>query len=178
VFYILLERMRGMSGKLLVSPPSEAEAWTKDAMMKHPLPVGLTELIVKGVWPSMNGPSMTAQQLSPIVPADRVRQFAAQESLICLQPPPFRTLAVEMAAWKTDEFWKQFGALDQIDPEHALIIGDFGLGSEAPVILDFARNPSNPPVLWLRWGPNRQTEWVQGAKDFSEFAEMLGLTQS
>jgi hypothetical protein len=66
-------------------------------------------------------------------------------------------------------------AADQIDPEKALIIGDFGLGSDSPIILDFARNASNPPVLRLRWGPDQRNEWVQGARDFDEFAEMLGL---
>jgi len=62
------------------------------------------------------------------------------------------------------------------DPERALLIGDFGLGSDSPIILDYARNPSRPPVLRLRWGPQGQgNEWVQGACDFEEFAEVLGL---
>jgi hypothetical protein len=108
--------------------------------------------------------------------ANRVRRFAKEESLICLQPPPFTTIAQQQAAGGTDGFWKRFGALDQIVPEKALIIGDFGLGSDSPIILDFARNASNPPVLRLRWGPNRCNEWVQGARDFDEFAAMLGLT--
>jgi len=120
---------------------------------------------------------MTAQQLKPIVAADRVRRFAPEESLICLQPPPFHSLADEMAAGDTRDFWEQFGALEQIVPEQALIIGDFGLGSDAPVILDFARDASNPPVLRLRWGPDRRNEWVQGARDFDEFAQVLGLTE-
>jgi len=146
-------------------------------MAELPLPPGLTRLLGTGAWPSADGPSMTAQQLNPSISADRVRRFAAEESLICLQPPPFLTIAQVQAAGGAGDFGERFGALDQIVPEKALIIGDFGLGSDSPVILDFARNASNPPVLRLRWGPDRRTEWVQGARDFDELAEMLGLTE-
>jgi hypothetical protein len=38
---------------------------------------------------------MTAQDCQPIVAAERVRLFAADESRICLQPPPFPTIADE-----------------------------------------------------------------------------------
>lgn len=138
--------------------------------------MGLTRLIEAGVWPSSNSPSMTAQEFDPLMPADRVQRFAQEESLICLHSPPFTTIAQYQAAGGADDFWERFGALDQIVPEKALIIGDFGLGSDSPIILDFARNPSDPPVLRLRWGPDRRNEWVQGARNFDELAEMLGLT--
>jgi hypothetical protein len=118
---------------------------------------------------------MISQQLHPSIPADCVRRFAAEESLICLQPPPFPTVPQERAAGGAGDFWERFGALDQIVPEKSLIIGDFGLGSDSPVILDFARDAFNPPVLRLRWGLDRRNEWVQGARDFDEFAELLGL---
>lgn len=147
-------------------------------MIEFPLPEGLARLLATGVWPSANGPSMTAQQLNPSRPADRVQRFASEESLICLQPPPFPTIAQQRAAGGAGDFWERFGALDQIVPEKALIIGDFGLGSDSPVILDFASDASNPPVLRLRWGPDQRNEWVQGARDFNEFAEMLGLTDA
>jgi hypothetical protein len=149
----------------------------ENGVMELPLPARLTYLLATGVWPSADGPSMIAQQLNPSISADRVRRFAAEESLICLQPPPFPTIAQERAAGGAGDFWDRFGALDQIVPEKALIIGDFGLGSDSPVILDYARNASNPPVLRLRlhWGPDRRNEWVQGAQDFDEFTEILGL---
>ena len=121
---------------------------------------------------------MNEQQLHPIIAADRVRRFAAEETLICLQPPPFPTIAKVRAAGGAGDFWERFGALDQIDPERALIIGDFGLGSDSPIILDYALNPFRPPVLRLRWAPRGQgNEWVQGTRDFDEFAEMLGLAE-
>ena len=114
------------------------------------LPPGLVRLIAEGVWPSAAGPSMTAQQFNPLIPADRARRFAEEEPLICLQPPPFPTIARLRAAGGAGDFWEQFGALGQIDPERALVIGDFGLGSDSPTILDF-RRAANPPVLRLRW---------------------------
>ncbi len=143
------------------------------------LPPGLARLIEAGVWPSTSGPSMISQELRPIVRPERVRRFAGDESLICLWPPPFRTIAQVQAACGAGDFWERFGALQEIVPERALIIGDFGLGSDSPVVLDFARDASNPPVLRLRWGPRGQgNEWVQGARDFDEFAAMLGLANS
>ena len=145
-------------------------------MIDFPLPDGLTRLLAAGIWPSADGPSMNEQQLHPFISAEHVRRFAAEETLICFYPPPFLTIAKVRAAGGEGDFWERFGALDQIDPERALIIGDFGLGSDSPIVLDYARNPSSPAVLHLRWGPTGQgNEWVQGACDFDEFAEILGL---
>lgn len=147
-------------------------------LTEFPLPAGLTRLLTAGIWPSTNGPSMMAQHIRPIVAPGRVRRFAAEETLICLQPPPFPTIAREVSAAGpgAGQFWRQFGALHQIIPAKAVIIADFGIGSDAPVILDYAADTTNPPVLRLRWGPDRNTEWVLGARDFDEFADMLGLT--
>jgi hypothetical protein len=146
------------------------------SMSELRLPDGLTQLLATGIWPSTNGPAMTVQQFNPLIPADRVQRFAPSESLICLQPPPFPTIAMLVDAGHAGDFWERFGALDQIVPEKALVIGDFGLGSDSPIILDFSANASNPPVLHLHWGPDKRTQWVQGARDFDEFAGMLGLS--
>ena len=140
------------------------------------LPRGLARLIVNGVWPTKAGPSMTDQQLRPFIPAERVQRFAAEESVICLQPPPFPTLAEVVAAGGAGDFWERFGALDQIDPARAILIADFGLGADAVVVLDYDRDRANPPVLRLRWAERGVgNQWVQGARDFDEFAAMLGL---
>jgi hypothetical protein len=139
------------------------------------IPVGLERLIAAGVWPSAGGPSMIAQHDHPLVGAERVRQFAPEETLICLQPPPFPTVAMEMAKGRSGDFWQRFGALHQIVPEQTLIIGDFGMGSDAPIALDFAANSSDPPVIRLRWRGGEPNAWVRGAANFDEFAAMLGL---
>jgi hypothetical protein len=145
-------------------------------VIDFPLPDGLARLLATGVWPSAAGPSKVAQERHPIISADRVAEFAAEQTLICLQPPPFPTIAEERAKGGSGKFWERHGALHQIDPKRALIIGDFGFGSDSPIVLDYARNRYCPPVLRLRWGAQAQgNEWVQGAGDFDEFAKMLGL---
>lgn len=144
-------------------------------MFMLPLPKLLLQLIDSGVWPSNDGPSMSQQQLKPLFTEENVRRFAQEESLICLQPPPFRTVASERDASGAGDFWDRFGALHQINPTMAVIIGDFGLGSDAPIVLDYSRNEMDPPVLRLRWGPNQENDWVQGAQNFHEFAVILGL---
>ena len=142
------------------------------------LPPGLTRLIADGVWPTRAGPSMTEQQFRPCIPADRVRRFAADEACICLQPPLFPTLAEVVAAGGAGDFWGRFGALDRIDPARAVLIADFGIGADAVVVLDYTRDPANPQVLRLRWAKRGVgNSWVQGARDFDEFAAMLGLGQ-
>jgi hypothetical protein len=107
-----------------------------------------------------------------------VRKFAPEEDELHLFVPPFQTIADEIAAAPVvvvNEFWKRFGALDEITAEKALILGDFGLGSDAPIILNYAVDAVDPPVFRLRWLPNRPTKWVQGARNFDEFASILGL---
>jgi hypothetical protein len=140
-----------------------------------PMPTGLARLIAAGVWPSRNGPSMNEQQWKPLIPAERVRRFARDESLICLARPAFATIAAVRAAGGSGDFWRRFGALHQIAPEKALVIGDFGLGSDSPIVLDYSRNSADPPVLRLRWSDGPHTEWVEGGSNFDHFAELLGL---
>jgi hypothetical protein len=114
-----------------------------------------------------------------LVDAARVRRFAPEESKIYLERPPFHTVADELASASpvaVEAFWKRHAALHQIVPELALIIGDFGLGSDAPIILNFAIDQTDPPVFRLRWGPDGRTQWVQGASSVAEFVNVLGLT--
>lgn len=142
------------------------------------LPPRLKYMIEVGIWPSeQHGPSMNDQWLHPTIPTDRVRLFAEEQEVIGLLPPPFPTLAqVRDGAQDGGIFWKRFGAMDQIEPDQALVIGVFDWGSDSLVILDFARDLVNPPVLRLRWVRGGVgNEWVQGARDFDEFATMLCL---
>jgi hypothetical protein len=153
----------------------------EDDTNDFPLPTGLMRLIAVGVWPSRKGPSMNEQQFKPLVAADRVQRFAPDETLICLAPPPFRTIAAERDAGGSGDFWARFGVLHQIEPEKAVVIGDFGLGSDSPIVLDYSRNAADPPVVRLRWsgnGSHVKTEWVEGATNFDHFAELLGLSGS
>lgn len=124
---------------------------------------------------------MNEQQFKPLVAADRVQRFAPDETLICLARPPFATIAVHRDAGGSGDFWSKFGALHQIEAEKSVVIGDFGLGSDSPIVLDYSRNSFDPPVLRLRWSGNGtqiNTEWIEGARNFDHFAELLGLSSS
>jgi hypothetical protein len=142
------------------------------------VPALLEALILAGRWPR-NAREAMAQESHPLVPSECVRQFAPGNTSIYFMAPPFRSIATEVALrTANDRFWAQYGALNQISPARSLIIGDFGIGSDSPIILDFRE--SNPPVLWLKWPeigpPNLNTRWIEGAITFDKFAQMLGLS--
>jgi len=144
------------------------------------LPPLLTSLIANGRWPQTSKEALS-QNLRSWIPAERVRNFAKEEDKLYLCAPPFRTIAGEIgsASKPVLEFWSEFGALNDISPEEALIIADFGLGSDSPIILHYRDNPRLPCVLRLRWSSDTpgktSNKWVMGARSFDEFAEMLGL---
>jgi hypothetical protein len=147
--------------------------------MDLPLPKLLSDLIATGVWPG-EGNAVWAQYQRPLASVERVRKFAAEEKEIHLFSPPFHTIADEVASASVvvvNGFWKRYGALDEIIAEKALILGDFGLGSDSPIILNYAVDALDPPLFRLRWVPNQPNRWVQGARNFSEFASLLGLTK-
>jgi hypothetical protein len=143
------------------------------------LPSLLRSLLASGQWPRTGREAMS-QNLHPIIAPDRVKLFAEDESTIYLNAPPFRTVADE-ATCGSQKFWEAYGALQQISADRALIIGDFGLGSDAPIILDYREGELILPVLRLRWSetaPGKpQTKWVKGADSFEKFAQILGLIQ-
>jgi hypothetical protein len=41
-------------------------------------------------------------------------------------------------------FWPPFCALEQITPDPSILIGDFGLGSDSPILLDYMRDATKP----------------------------------
>src|SRR5215212_3905729 len=103
-----------------------------------PIPARLSALLEAGAWPR-DWREMNAQNLRPRFTPDQVRRISPEEKEICLQSPPFRTVAEHAAAGGSGDFWPKFGALEQIVPEKVLIVGDFGLGSDAPIALDYSR---------------------------------------
>jgi hypothetical protein len=67
-------------------------------------------------------------------------------------------------------------ATHEIDPRRAVIIGDFGAGSDAAIILDYRASSSEPKVMRLCWTESGN-HWVEFAKTFSEFAAYLGTAK-
>jgi hypothetical protein len=73
-------------------------------------------------------------------------------------------------------FWKDPRArVAELDPARVVLLGDFGPGSDAPLILDYAADASGPTVRRLRWNPDGSTQWVLVSNTFEEFLAALGL---
>ena len=139
------------------------------------LPAELVQLLNERRWPQ---DSMEArrQHLHPITPASAVRNLAADESAIYLYPPPFRTVQT----WSSREapFWNDpRSAPAEISFTQSIVIGDFGLGSDSAIVLDYRGSPTAPRLLRLKWGAlGEGNHWIPLASDFREFAEKLGLS--
>jgi hypothetical protein len=159
------------------------------------LPKRLLALIDSGLWPR-NETEANRQNLQSLVPKERIQLFAPEEERIYLVWPPFRTVAEIMrnAESRRDSeewFWATFAAPEGISPDLSVCIGDFGLGSDAPILLDYREDRSNPAVIRLKVNPRLgetipndrkkligwANVWLCCADTFDAFADMLGLEQ-
>ena len=135
-------------------------------------------MIASGAWP-LSEQEANHQNLptGPIAPT-LVAQLVPGESSLYLYSPPFRTIAESCDAHEGD-FWREFGALHEVDPARAIVIGDFGLGSDAPIALDYRRplSPSLIRLAWARTDGERRTRWVPFFESFADFARAFGLEQ-
>jgi hypothetical protein len=88
------------------------------------------------------------------------------------------------------EWFEQFREPGQIDFAKAVIIGDFGPGSDAPIVLDFSDEPAPVKALQITAYPNPRAgrapwreranfrlegHWVTLASSIEEFVDALGL---
>ena len=140
------------------------------------LPESLVSLIEAGRWPR-NKQESGRQNRELRVPVEHIHKFAPEENWIYFDAPPFGKPEITLASLN---YFR--GEPDtesppgDIDFERAVIIGDFGLGSDAPIALDYRKNLSNPSVIRYRWSPYGKTNrWVYVASSFEEFAELLQL---
>ncbi len=132
----------------------------------------LEELIAAGRWPRDSSEAM-AQNLKSRVAPERVRALAPEEDWLYLMPPPFQTVRERS---KNNPYWRSPVADPEgIDFDLALDIGDFGIGSDAPILLDYREDASNPRVIRLRWRNGEPNRWVVMAHSFQHFVEELGL---
>ncbi len=136
------------------------------------LPPRLRRLTQSGAWSAASGP-----------PTEVVAVVDPDEVDLNLYGPPFRSLATELVEQELADstFWADHGAIDQLDPGRALLIGDFGLGSDSPIILDYRQGP-DPVVRKLAWvtvdegtGWSIHNSWPMIARSFDELADRLGL---
>jgi hypothetical protein len=153
-----------------------------------PLPKRLLTLIDSGLWPRTPDEAMH-QNVRSLVYKERVQVFAPEQDRMYLLSPPFSTVARRIT--QGDKFWAKFGALEQISPELSVFIGDFGLGSDSPILLDYRQEVPTPAVVRLELNPilgeimpngrknllGWANVWLRCADTFDAFADMLGLEQ-
>ena len=144
------------------------------------IPAQLQDLLAAGKWPR-DVQQETAQNRRSLVPIEQVHRFAPDERDIYLLRPPFRSVR-QLVTSSEKGFWRSARAAPgEISFEHAVVIGDFGIGSDAPVILDYRLEPRRPSVLRLRYEylpgakPTMTSRWVGVARSFDDFADLLGL---
>jgi hypothetical protein len=106
-----------------------------------PLPKRLISLIDSVLWPTTPDRERR-QDISLLVTKERIQSFAPEQDRLYLFRPPFRTIAQRMDG-REGTFWSKWGALAEITPELALDIGDFGLGADSAIVLDYRYE--NPP---------------------------------
>jgi hypothetical protein len=143
------------------------------------IPHRMVALIDRGLWPG-TAAEARRQNISSLVPAERIHLFAPEEDRIYLVAPPFCTVTKRRQNQGKEKFWNRFAAPEGISPELSVDIGDFGLGSDSPILLDYRENSNKPAVIRLKWrtAVGLPNVWVRCADSFDEFADMLGLDDS
>ena len=111
----------------------------------------LARLMSRGLWPSTSE-AQSRQNIEPLVAPEVVGRFAAGEAQLFLYREPFLSVAAHLS--NGDTFWtSQCAAPADLDHKLAIPIGDFGLGSDSPIVLDYRQGSPAPRVMRLRWHP-------------------------
>lgn len=147
------------------------------------VPELLVTLLEHGRWPR-DSDEFHRQSDYPLVTAERLRSVAPNDYRIYLYAPPFRTIA-KILVEPNEMFYSTCGALDELVPALAIQIGDFGIGADSTILLDYQFDRENPRVIRLDWQSGGEpdpvtkrfpvvTTWVEMASDFDSFVEALG----
>lgn len=144
------------------------------------MPALVDDLLRQGRWPDSQGYSGR-----PVVAGSPVEAIMHGENEIWLFGPPFHTVDDNL------EWFEQFREPGHIDFAKAVIIGDFGPGTESPIVLDFTSEPAQVKALQITgYHPNPRAgsapwpegysfgfegHWVTLASSIEEFVERLGL---
>ncbi len=137
------------------------------------IPDLILEMIDAGRWPN-DHQMANRQNLKSLAKPERIALLAPEESLLFLLPPPFLTVREKA---KENKYWlDDHSAPEMIDFDLAIDIGDFGLGSDAPILLDYRTDNSNPSVIRLKWSKDGTGNlWVPMADSIQHFVDVLGL---
>ena len=127
------------------------------------IPKELIRLIDSGWWPTMDN-------VQALVPPEKVKRISQIDDKIYFFPPPFRIVAENVK--DNPSFWESpIAATHEIDIDKAIDIGDFGLGSDSPILLDYRRSNVEPSVIFLKYGETNH--WHQCASTFKDFLDIL-----
>lgn len=72
-----------------------------------------------------------------------------------------------------DDFYRNQGVIRQLKPDLAIVIADFGIGSDAPILLYYLKSKTEPVVINLDWQEDGNS-WVVVAENFSAFVDLRG----
>jgi hypothetical protein len=137
-----------------------------------PIPEALIALIQSWRWPTRCEEFLFSEEC--------VRAFAPDESRLCLYP------AFGKPEVSVGDLASYLGVPDvdkppgDIDFTRAVIIGDFGLGSDTFIALDYRTSLTSPSVIRYHWPSvwppdNKNNRWVFVVGSVEEFAELIGL---
>jgi len=139
------------------------------------LPKRLTELLDTGVWP-VSAKFGTAHRSGFRLGSESARAISTDDDQIALMLPPFHTIADEVH--DGNRFWTEhLSNVGEIDYRKALIIADFGPGSDSVIVLYYGHE-AVPSVKYLKWSGNGQDivhQWVRTHPSFDQFAAAVGL---
>jgi hypothetical protein len=140
-----------------------------------PIPALLAQLIAADLWT----PTGTLCGGMFNLGENAARKLSLDDEQLVLMPPPFHSIADEVrggnAWWMTD-----LTNVGEIDYEKALIIADFGMGSDSPIILYYDRI-DEPVIMYLRWIWNKRKpshSWTKTHSSFRDFAFGVGLLET
>lgn len=132
-----------------------------------PTPNPILELIRDGIWPETKEESLR-QNLQPLLSKAAIQSFAPDESSLYLYASPFCTIQNEKDNFESfDDDWN---ALGEINPDRALVIADFGAGSDTCIILDYRDEP--PKMLRLKYS-EEGNHWIPLGLTPKEFSDLI-----
>ncbi len=138
------------------------------------IPQYLLHLIEGGQWPNTIE-EVQRQEKEWVVDRDVVERIFPDFDRIVFMKPPFHTIGDEVKGG--NDFWVSFLTnYGEIDYDKAVIIADFGLGSDAVIIL-YYENIASPVVMYLQWLFIEQKlhhKWVRTHNTFENFIEEIG----
>jgi hypothetical protein len=146
------------------------------------LPADLIALIETGVWPTEPHRWDGEPRIHSSVVDPRHREDPDLHLHFC--SPPFKTPRdhIELFA---EYFWQwPCASPSEIDHDRTLVIGDLGLGNDAPIILDYSDPGQEPRVRFLKWGKSGKGDqatdnhWVERSRTFRGFAMWIGLIKA